>query len=117
MERAAGNQSVLKADALLYNPNKGRIRIREIQMTIFVNDKEAAVINQKLNTVIKPKSEFSVPLEVLISLKDIGIVDTLLGIIGGKSIDIRYSGFVRVRVNGIPVRVPVDHKSELRLRL
>ena len=114
--RSEGSNFLLRADAILFNPNKGRIRLKEIQIKIFVNDKETALINQKLNTVIQPNSEFSVPLEVQLALKEIGIVDTLLGMLGGKSINVNYKGFVRARVNGVPVKVPVDHTTAVKLR-
>ena len=68
----------------------------------------------KLNALIKAKSEFTVPLEVQLQLKDAGLIDTILSIFGGKKYNIHFVGKIKVSVGGFPVKIPVDHKDEIR---
>lgn len=109
-----GKNPLLKADAILYNPNRGSLRLKEIDLDILLNDKPAARIDQKLNAQIKGQSEFTVPLEVQLSLTDSGLLDTILSLFGGKKYAIRFTGKIKVSVGGFPVKIPVDHRDEIR---
>lgn len=106
----------LKAQAIFYNPNNMKMKLKRINVDIYVNGKKAAVVNQNLKTVIPAKDNFTIPLEVTLAMKEIGIVDTLLGMIGGKKFQVQYKGYLRLSYHGIPVRVPVDYKDEIRVK-
>lgn len=109
-----GSSPILKADAIFYNPNKGSLRLKKIDLDILLNEKPAATIHQELNAAIKGQSEFTIPLEVQLSLNDAGLLDTILSLFGGKKYDIRFTGKIKVRVGGFPVSIPVDHRDEVR---
>src|SRR6185295_2112304 len=63
-------EPLLKGEAVFYNPNNARMKLKEINVDVFVDGKKSAVVKQKFNSVIKPRSEFTVPLEIQLSLKD-----------------------------------------------
>lgn len=107
---------MLKAEARFYNPNKARLKLKKIQIDVSVDGKQSARVDQCFNTKIKARSEFTIPLEVQISLKEIGLMDALMGVLGGKKFEIHYMGTVKLASHGIPVTVPVDHKQSVRLR-
>lgn len=113
---AEGGDPVLKATARFYNPNNLRMKLKEVQVDIFIDGKKSAQINQHLNSVIKSKSEFTVPLEVQLALKEIGLLDSLLGLLGGRKYEIRYLGYIRVTVRGAPVKIPIDYSRPIKLR-
>jgi hypothetical protein len=48
-------------------------------------------------------------------MKELGLVDTILGMLGGKKFDIEYRGKLRLSYRGIPLKVPVNHKSQIRV--
>jgi LEA14-like dessication related protein len=106
--------AVLKADAVLYNPNKGSLRLKGINLDILLDGTTAARIDQKLNAPIKSESTFTVPLEVKLKLSDSGLLDTLLGLIGGKEHTVRFTGKLKVSVGGFPVRIPVQHEEKFK---
>lgn len=106
--------AVLKADAVLYNPNKGSLRLKGINLDILLDGKTAARIDQKLNAPIKSQSTFTVPLEVKLKLSDAGLLDTILGLFGGKEHTVRFTGTIKVRVGGFPVRIPVQHEEKFK---
>jgi len=107
---------LFKADAIFYNPNNVKMKLKEINIEVFVNGKKAAHTDQKFNSKIPAKSEFTVPLEVHLSLKELGLLDTILSFLGGKKYEIQFKGYLRIRVHGITIKVPVDQKEELKLK-
>jgi LEA14-like dessication related protein len=109
--------AVLAGTAVFFNPNAARLKLREVQIDVLVDNKKAARIDQELDALAKGNSEFSVPLEVQLNLKEFGLMDALQGIFGGKKYQIQYTGYLKVRVNGLPMKIPVNHKEEFKLRL
>jgi len=112
----ANTEPMLKANAIFFNPNNVRGKLKRINVDIFVNGKKAASVNQELKTIIPSNAEFSVPLEVKLSIKELGFMDTLLGMIGGKTFEVRYEGTLKLTYHGFPVNVPVNYKDEIRVR-
>jgi LEA14-like dessication related protein len=112
----ASDEPQLRAEAVFYNPNNMRMRLRKIEVVVFINGKKAAEIDQRLKTRIPAQGEFSVPLVVKLATKELGLLDTLLGVLGGKKIDVHYVGSLKVNYNAVPIRVPVDYKDEVRIR-
>ena len=108
---------MLKANAILYNPNNVKMKLRKIEIEVYVDDKLSATIDQALNMKIPAKNEFTVPLEVKLNLKKMGFLDTVFGVIGGKKFKIRYKGNIKINYKGLPIRVPVDYEDEIRVRL
>lgn len=112
----AASEPMLRANAIFYNPNTMRGKLKKIKVDIYVNGKKSATVDQDLSTVIPSKDEFTVPLEVKLAMKELGVFDTLIGMIGGKKFDVRYEGFLKLSYHGIPIKVPVNYKDEVRIR-
>jgi LEA14-like dessication related protein len=117
IEVDATTEPMLRANALLYNPNNIRMTLKRIDMDVYVDDKKAALIHQQLKTKIPAQAEFTVPLEVKLNLKELGFLDTVFAVLGGKKMKIRYKGSLRLTYKGIPITVPVDYTDEIRVRL
>jgi LEA14-like dessication related protein len=108
---------MLKATAVFYNPNDFRMKLRSLKVDIMVDGKKAAQIDQDLKTVVPPRSEFTVPLEVMLATEDLNILDTVLGMLGGRKMEVHYKGALRLNYRSMPIRVPVNYKDEVRIRL
>ena len=113
----ASADPILTANAIFYNPNNMRGKLKKIDIEIFVNGKKAGTVNQHLKTVIPSRSEFTIPIEVKLSLKEQGFLDTVLGLIGGRKFEVHYTGSLKLNYRGFPVHVPVDYKDDIRIRL
>ncbi len=113
----ATSDPLLKANAILYNPNNIRMTVKKIDMEVFVDGKKAAVIDQQMKLKVPARSEFTVPLEVKLNMKEIGLLDAVFAVIGGKKFQIHYKGTIRLQYKGVPFSVPVNHKEEIRIRL
>ena len=112
----ASSDPTLKANAVFFNPNKVRGRLKKIDVEIFVDGKRAASVDQKLKTVIPANAEFTVPIKVDLAIKELGLMDTLFGMIGGKTFEVHYKGSLRLSYHGVPINVPVDYKDDVRIR-
>jgi len=114
---ATQGEPVLKADALFYNPNKVKMKLKEIYVDVFVNGKPSAQVRQQVKIEIPAESDFSVPVAAQLSLKELGFLDTLVNLLGGKKYDLQYTGFVRISVHGVTLKVPFTYQEQIRLRL
>jgi LEA14-like dessication related protein len=112
----ASSDPLLKANAIFYNPNSMRGKLKKIKVDVFVNGKKAASVDQDLKTVIPANNEFTVPIEVKLAIKELGFMDTLLGMIGGKTFEVRYEGSLKLSYHGVPINVPVNYKDEIKVR-
>ncbi len=110
----ANTEPTLKAKAILYNPNNIRIKLRNMAIDVYVNGKKSGRIDQELKMMIPAEAEFIVPLEVKLNMKELGLLDTIFGMIGGKKLKVEYKGSISVTYKGLPIRVPVNHQSEVR---
>jgi LEA14-like dessication related protein len=113
----AEKEPMLRAQAVLYNPNDVKMKLRKIDIVIFVDGKNSAHIDQKIQLTVPAKDEFIVPLEAKLNLKEMGFLDTIFGIIGGKKMKIEYKGSISITYKGVPIKVPVKYQSEIRVRL
>ena len=112
----ATTDPLLKANAIFYNPNDARGKLKKIKVDIYINGKKAGEIDQDLKTLIPAKSNFTVPIEVKLALKEFGVLDTIFSMLGGKKFEVHYQGSLRLTYHGVPIRVPVDYKDEIRLK-
>ena len=112
----ATSDPMLRANAVFFNPNKVKGKLKRINVEIFVNGKRAASVDQSLRTSIPAQGEFTVPLEVKLAIKELGVMDTIFGMIGGKTFNIHYKGSLRLSYRGLPIKVPVDYKDDVKLR-
>jgi LEA14-like dessication related protein len=112
----ATSDPMLRANAIFYNPNSMRGKLKKIKVDIFLNGKKAASVDQELKTIIPANDEFTVPIEVKLAIKELGFMDTLLGMIGGKTFEVRYEGALKLSYHGVPINVPVNYKDEIRVR-
>jgi LEA14-like dessication related protein len=112
----ATTDPMLKANAVFYNPNKVRGRIKKVKVDIYVNGKKAGSVDQDFKLVVPAQAEFTVPIEVKLAIKELGFMDTVLGLIGGKKYEVRYEGFLKLSYHGFPIKVPVDYKDDVRIK-
>jgi LEA14-like dessication related protein len=111
----ASSDPMLKAEAVFFNPNKISGKLKNIEVDIFVNGKKAGSVDKDYKIKIPSNGEFSVPLEVKLNIKELGGLQTVIGMLGGKKFDIQYVGKIKLTYRGIPFKVPVDYKSQVRL--
>lgn len=105
----------VSADITLFNPNNFSLNLKRSEVDISFDGKPVGRIDQHHQMEISKKSEFTVPVEVQVSLKDLGLGNALMGILGGKKYPLRFQGKIYGQVKGFPVSVAVDHTEEVRI--
>jgi hypothetical protein len=92
------------------------MKLRQVKIDVFLDGEKRAFVDQDSKVVAKAKSEFTIPV-VLNLTEGVKIQDLLMDVLRGKKYQVRYLGYLKVNVNGFPVRIPIDHTEELKLRL
>ncbi len=117
VESNAKGEPILKGRAIFFNPNKIKMKLRKANIEILVNDKKSAFVKQDYNLTIMPQSDFEVPVEAQLALKEIGLLDAIMGLFGGKKYKVQFVGTISASVHGVRVRVPVNYSEEMRIKL
>ena len=111
----ATTDPMLKAKVVFHNPNNVRMRLRKIKIDIIINGKKTGEVDQDLKMVIPARDEFTVPLEVKLAMKEMGFLDTIFSMLGGKKFAVQYKGVLKLSYHGVPIRVPVDYNDEIKV--
>lgn len=111
---AMGTSQALSGDAVFFNPNSSRMKLRQVKIDVYLDGEKSAFVDQDSKVVAKPNSEFTIP--VVLKLEEgVRIQDLLLAALKGRKYQVRYLGHLKVNVNGVPMRIPIDHSEELKL--
>ena len=103
------------ADLTFFNPNNFSMVLKRSEVDISFDGKSVGRIDQQHQMKIVKQSEFTVPVEVQVSLKDLGLGNAIMGILGGKKIPLRFQGKIYGQVKGLPVSVSMDHTEEIKI--
>lgn len=116
VKKVTGEEVLLTADALFYNPNNMKMKLREIDVDVFLTGNKIGEINQEIKTTIPALADFKVPFDAVFNIRQVGGIGTLLSIMGGRKLQVRYDGHIKVTVHGLPFKVPVDYENEFSFR-
>jgi LEA14-like dessication related protein len=106
----------MKADAILYNPNDVKAKLRGVDIEVFIQGKKVAVMKEKLSLQVLPLSDFSLPMNIGLDISELGLLNSILGFIKGKEFKAHYLGKAKVIIHGVPVSIPIDYHDVLKLR-
>ncbi len=109
----------LKSEAILYNPNKSSMVLKESAIDIELDGKKIASVNKQFDLKIARESEFTVPIEVDIQLSDLNLdaLGAAFGLLSNKGREIHFVGKIKVRTYGVPFTIPVDYTENLKISL
>ncbi len=110
-----GRFIMVNVDAILFNPNKVKGKVKSVDISVLYKDKEVALVKQVEVTRVSANSNFSVPLEMAVDMDKINndIFSSLSSILSNKGIKLRFVGDVRVSIHGIAYKVPVDYVESI----
>lgn len=92
------------------------MKLREVKIDVYLDGNKSAFVDQNTHVIAKPKSEFTIPITLKLA-EGVKIKDLALSMLMGKKYKVRYKGYLKVNINGFPMRIPVDHEEELKLSL
>jgi LEA14-like dessication related protein len=115
LDGGANGDPILKGEAVFFNPNKIQTKLKEINVDVLVDGKKTASVDQQMDLLVRGQSEFTVPIEAKLSLQE-GLLDAVIGFFGGKTYKVQFTGYLRVAVHGVTVKVPVKYNEEVKLK-
>jgi len=110
-----GSFITVKADAILFNPNDVKGKVRSIDVAVLYNGKEVAKVNQLSKTKVPANAEFKVPLVMKVDMNKLNtdFLSQLSNILSKKGIELQFVGNVKVSIHGFGYKVPVDHRESI----
>ena len=108
---------VLKADVNFFNPNRVKMKLKEVNVEVFLDGKSSGEVKHELDVAIAGESDFSVPIVAQLILKETNLLDAVVGLLGGRKYEVVFKGYIRVRVHGVTIKIPVSQKQELKLNI
>lgn len=105
----------LSADVRLFNPNNYSVRLQSAFVEVFMDGKKAGEVAQQYDIEVPKKSEFTVPVQLTVSMRESGLLGVATQLLSGKASKVEFKGAVEVRVMGIPMKVPVSHTQEVKV--
>jgi LEA14-like dessication related protein len=116
VSKVQNTTAFLNAEAHFHNPNDMKMVLRKIDVDVEMEGEKIGSINQTTKIRIPAVSDFKIPLDATVNLGNAGVLNNLMGMLGGKKMKVRYNGHIRVTMHGIPMRIPVDYEDEIRIR-
>ncbi len=109
----------LHADAVLYNPNKNSVIIKGADIDVLMENKSIGKLDMEYNIKVEGYSDFQVPLDIDIKLKDLNInaIGAAFGLMGKSGPELQFLGKIKVKAYGVPFSVKVDHKQKVNIKL
>jgi LEA14-like dessication related protein len=116
VSKISGTDAVLNANAYFYNPNDVKMTLRKVDIEVSLEGKRIGKINHSEKTKVAALSDFTIPVNATFNIADVGVLKSIINVLGGNKMKAHYKGFIKLTVHGIPIRVPVDYEEEIRLR-
>lgn len=111
------NQTQVRGEALLYNPNNFGVRIKEIQLQIAIESVTVATLRETKMVRAGAKKEFIVPFQGNLAMADIQKIVEKDGLayLLGKKVPLRFTGQIKTSIAGWSSKFPVDVKEDVSL--
>lgn len=110
---------IAKAHAIFNNPNNRGGKVKKVDISVFVEDRESGKVLRDESFKVYPNAEFIIPLDLEITFEEVAknLFSGLLAKDRKKSLPLHLKGNVWVTVYGLTRKVPVDYQTTLRYTL
>ncbi len=114
-----GLKAIFKGDAVLNNPNSLGATITGLDLEMFVDGKKVSDIDQNLSASMPANSDFTLPLEFAVPLKDVfqDIKPSLGGIFKKREVNYEIMGDIKIGLGGVDIKVPMTYSGTEELKL
>ena len=107
----------VKAEAVFNNPNTVRGKLKRVELMVLIKQDTVAKLSQAESLKIQKDSEFRVPLNIKLAMKDLqkGLLSNAISMLTRKKLNLRFVGEIKVSTSGFSRRVPVDYTVDVKL--
>lgn len=102
-------QSKLSARVTVFNPNPGAIKVKKIEASIMVDEKNWGSYTLDSSFTIAGKSSFSMPLAVKVN--NMNLISGGLSLSSGKDLPYQLIGSLKGSYRGITATIPFDQRG------
>ncbi len=107
----------IHGSAVFYNPNTFPLELVETDIQVALDDRWLGKVAVLENISIEASKKFSLPLALSLPTdKFFENVGDMFALLSRKTVNLRYRGFIRVKVRGITFRVPIEEQQQVQLR-
>lgn len=112
-----GSQLVVDAEAIMFNPNRKKMTLYEIDLDVAINDANVGHILDSTEVAVPAEEVFYVPVRVTVPTQKVlsNLLTSLFSAAKDKKVEVQYRGHVRMRALGIKFKLPVNAKSKIKL--
>lgn len=116
--KVSGGFIEVQTTAVLNNPNKVGVTLYDVFVEIYLDKEKLGVIHQVEPVKIRKESDFEIPLKLVVKLENkwMTIADQFMKFLSNKGAILKYKGTVEIRKFGIPVKVNMEDKYELKAK-
>ena len=117
VEEFSEEEVTISGAAILFNPNKFAVTVKEIDIEVKVNDQAVGKAKQIGEVKVPPGAEFEVPMNASFAPEEVydNLLSGLINYIMKGEFDVYYKGFIKIKVSAATFKVPVDHKATVKI--
>ena len=104
----------LVGEAVFFNPNHKGLKLRNGEIHVRLDGKDAGTVVPSDKVRIQPNSEFTIPLEAFVETRGSGFLGNILGALGGKTFHVEYEGYIRVSRGLLFSRIKIRDETNIR---
>ena len=111
MKDCGFDKTTLSMDLRLYNPNKFRCQIKDVDIDVYMNGNSLGKMNAAGKYPFPKLDTASLPVSLNISMKNI-LPNAFQLLTGGGEVTIKLKGAVKGGRHGLYITVPVDYEGK-----
>ncbi len=117
LEATLDGVPLLHGEAVFYNPNRLKMKLKEVKIEVFIDDEKSAETDKKYDLKIPAYDEFTIPIELRLTMRKEGLLGAVFNLLQGKKYTVHYLGHIRVHVHGVTVKIPIDYTDQLKVKI
>lgn len=107
------SESILSARVSIYNPNKGRVKVKQLQSLVQLGQQQVGELKLDSTFAVPGKTVFTLPLQLKINHAN--LLKQGLGLADKGTIEYRLTGYIKGKYKGFPGKVPFDYPGSFSL--
>lgn len=109
-----GAQTVLSMDVQLYNPNAYKMKLKNADLDVYINNSRLGKINLDQKFPIPQLDTFSMPLTLNVDLGN--ALPNMFQLMLNSNVNVKLNGTVKAGRHGIFIKVPVNYEGKQDIR-
>ncbi len=118
VDRSGTTGFIIGTEAVINNPNRGRIRVKGLNLDVSINNKTIATVGKKTDILIKRGTDFTIPLSIEVKSIESVFSDfkSVLGMFKDMNAEVSLKGDIKLTAFCfLKYNFPVQYKQKVKL--